>query len=77
MLPQTLQKYVDHIHAAGRALDFSEIVSVTPGVNRFRDLKKRGLIRDTVPPYKESDPYTGPRTSKYVLTDEAMKHVAK
>ena len=67
-LPKTLQCYVDHLARAGRPLDFTEIVSVTPGVNRFRDLRSRGLIENIVPGYSGNEPYTGPRTSQYVLT---------
>lgn len=62
-LPDTLQKYVDHIAQADRPLDFLEVISVTPGVNQFRHLRRRGLIQEV-------------RWPRYILTDAGHKHVS-
>lgn len=69
-LPPTLQKYVNFIASAGRPVSFKEIVSATPGYNGFGHLKRRGLVKNIVPGYTSirDEPYTGPRTPRYVLT---------
>lgn len=75
-LKPTLQRYIDHL-AANQPLGFTEIVSVTPGVNLFRHLKTRGLIRDISKKYEPGEDYTGPRESKYVLTEAGEALVTK
>jgi hypothetical protein len=75
-LPPTLQKYVDHIHKSGRPLSFTEIVSVTPGVNKFRLLRQKGLVKDITPNYTDDEEYTGQRESMYVLTPAGLECVS-
>lgn len=75
-LRPVLQRYIDHL-AANQPLGFTEIVSVSPGCNGFRFLKSRGLIRDITKKYEPGEEYTGPRESKYVLTEAGEAHVTK
>lgn len=75
-LPRTLQLYVDYIAAAGRPVEFTEVVNAcTPGRNTFRLLHQRGLIRNTVKGYEGDEPYTGPRMPLYVLTEKGQTYV--
>lgn len=76
-LPPTLQKYVDYMASENRPLGFSEIVAITPRVNLFRKLEQRGLIVNVVKGYEPGEPYTGPRMSKYVLTEAGKRHVSQ
>lgn len=75
-LPKTLQTYVDHL-AEIQPAGFAEIVAITPRVNWFRELKRRGLIEDIIRPYDRFEAFTGPRTSLYVLTVEGWRHVTR
>lgn len=69
-LPPVLQKYVDFMAQENRPLMFSEVVDVcSPGRNSFWALIRRQLVVDTTPGYRRDEPYTGPKFSRYVLTD--------
>lgn len=75
-LPKSLQAYVDFIARANRPCEFQEVVTVTPGRNYFRRLVARGLVENIVRGYTRFDePYTGPRMSKYILTEKGWQHV--
>ena len=77
-LSPSLEKYLRHLAAAGRPLEFNEIISVTPGYNGFRRLKDRGLIVNVVPGYSsQEEPYTGPRNAKYVPSVKGWRMLLK
>lgn len=76
-IPPTIRKYLEYMAAEDRPLTFTEIVSVTPRVNLFRRLEPLGLIENVVPPYRDGEPYTGPRPSRYVLTDAGRAALAR
>ena len=77
-LPSTLQRYVDHIAAAGiEGARFTELLALTPRYNGFRHLEKRRLIVNITPGYARDEPYTGPRTQRFVLSTFGLAHVRK
>lgn len=77
-LSNSNRKYLEHMAAVGRPMDFTEIISVTPRYNGFRHLKSKGLITNVVPDYSliRNEPYSGPRTAKYVISDKGWKLMA-
>ena len=74
-LPKTLQLYVDRMGKENRPMTFSEIVVATPGINSFRHLILRGLVKNIIPPYATGEEYNGSRIPYYVLTKKGKDHL--
>ena len=77
-LPRTLRLYLHRLADAGVPLPFTQIVAATPGVNQFRLLCERGLVRNVVPNYIElpvPEAPPGGRVPNYVPTDAARPYL--